>query len=321
MFNFVGGNSAKQQFKYHNMANSTFFSYPSGGDSCANMMSMLAPLIQRSGIDPNLVALMNNGGMGGNNGWWLIFVLLLWGRNGFNGYNDGSVSVPQMLTNSEGREFLMQAINGNTSAINSLASTVNCDINSVKGVLNTIQSAICNVSNQTGMGFAQVTNAITNGDMQLMNQLASCCCDVKQLVTTQGYENRINNIEQTNTITKGFGDIAYATQSQTTALAANQDANTRAVLAKIDQVQDEAKNNEIANLRAQVATLTATAQRQVENQANFNPVYARLAEIEKHLPQTVTIPYSPVVGVPACSAFNAMYGNYPFGGRSGQIWS
>lgn len=298
------------------MANSTFFSYPSGGESCASMMSMLAPLIQRSGIDPNLVALMNNGGMGGGNGWWLIFVLLLWGRNGFN--NDGSVSVPQMLTNSEGREFLMSAINGNTNAINSLASTVNCDINSVKGVLNTLQSALCNISSQTGMGIAQITNAISNGDMQLMNQLASCCCDVKQLVTTLNYENRINNIEQTNTITKGFGDVQYGMQSQTTALAANQDANTRAILAKIDQVQDEAKNNEIANLRAQLATMSARAERQAE----LAPIYQQLNDIKCKQPETVTVPYSPVTPVPSCVAWNAaLYGNYPYGRQGGAIWS
>lgn len=293
------------------------FYFPDNGGNCANMMGMLAPLLNKSGVDPNLVAMMNNGGMGGNNAWWVILLILLF-RGGWNGYNnDGYVSVPQMLTNSEGREFLMSAISGNTNAVNSLSSTLNCDINSLKTALNTIQSAICNVSNQTGMGFAQVTNAINNGDMQLMNQLASCCCDVKQLVTTQNYENRINNIEQTNTITKGFGDIAYATQSQTTALAANQDANTRAVLAKIDQVQDEAKNNEIATLRAQLTASNSRAERQAE----LAPIYQALNDIQCKQPQTVTIPYSPVVGVPTCSAFNALYGNYPYGGRSGQIWS
>lgn len=295
------------------------FYFPDNGGNCANMMSMLAPLISKSGIDPNVLALMNNnGGFGGNNGWWIILILLLWNRGAWGGYgNDGSVSVPQMLTNSEGREFLMSAINGNTNAINSLASSLNCDINSVKGALNTIQSAICNISNQTGMGFAQVTNAINNGDMQLMNQLASCCCDIKQLVTTQGYETRINNIEQTNTITKGFGDVQYGMQSQTTALAANQDANARAIIAKIDQIEDSRKDREIATLTAQLTACNSRAERQAE----LAPIYKSLSDIQCKQVDTVTIPYSPVVGVPACSAFNALYGNYPYGRQSGQIWS
>lgn len=297
------------------------FYFPDNGGNCANIMGMLAPLISKSGVDPNVLALMNNnGGFGGNNAWWVILILLLF-RGGWNGYNnDGSVSVPQMLTNSEGREFLMSAINGNTNAINSLASTLNCDINSLKTALNTIQGAICNVGNQVGMTSAQIVNAINSGNMGIMNQLASCCCDVKQLVTTQNYENRINNIEQTNTITKGFGDIAYATQSQTTALAANQDANTRAVLAKIDQVQDEAKNNEIATLRAQLTASNSRAERQAE----LAPIYQALNDIQCRQPQTVTVPYSPVTPVPSCVAWNAALSTYGYpysGGRSGQIWS
>lgn len=44
-----------------------------------------------NGLDPNLLlsTVMNNGGFGGNGNWvWIIFLLLLFGRNGFGNNND-----------------------------------------------------------------------------------------------------------------------------------------------------------------------------------------------------------------------------------------
>lgn len=300
------------------MSDTKVFSFPEQGNSCANMMGMLAPLIQRSGIDPSVLAMMNNGGLGGNNGWWLIFVLLLWGRNGFNGgYNDGSVSVPQMLSNAEGREYLGSAITGNTNAINSLASTVNCDINSVKSALNTIQSAICSVGNQVGMSGQQIINAVQAGNTGIIQQLCNCCCDMKQTMTTQNYENRINNLQQSQLIQNGFSQVGFASAEQTCALKQNGNDNTNRIIAKLDAIEDSRKDREIAALTAQITAANSRAERQAE----LAPIYQQLNDIKCKQPETVTIPYSPVVGVPACSAFNALYGNYPYGGRSGQIWS
>lgn len=62
--------------------------YVFGQDS--NCMNWIAPLLQQRGIDPNVVAMMNNSGFGGNGNWILvIFQILLFGRNGFFcGYGD-----------------------------------------------------------------------------------------------------------------------------------------------------------------------------------------------------------------------------------------
>lgn len=276
---------------------------------------------QGGGLDSNLLAaLMNNGGMGGN-GWWLIFVLLLWGRNGWGGYGngDGGVSVPQMLSNAEGRDYLMQAINGNTGAINSLASTMNCDINSVKTALNSIQSAICNVGNQVGMSGQQIINAVQAGNTSVIQQLCNCCCDMKNLVNTQGYENRINNLQQSQLIQNGFSQIGYASAEQTCALKQNANDNTNAIIAKLDAIEDSRKDREIANLTAQLTAANSRAERAAE----LAPIYKSLSDIECKQPNTVTIPYSPVTPVPNCVAWQAAYGlnGYGYGRQSGQIWS
>ena len=275
------------------------------------------------GIDPSILALMNNGGLGGNNGWWVILVLLLFGRNGWGGYGngDGSVSVPQMLSNAEGRDYLMQAINGNSAAVNSLASTLNCDINSVKGALNTIQSAICSVGNQVGMSGQQIINAVQAGNTSIIQQMCNCCCDLKNLVNTQGYENRINNLQQSQLIQNGFSQIGYASAEQTCALKQNANDNTNAIIAKLDAIEDSRKDREIANLTAQLTAANSRAERAAE----LAPIYKSLSDIECKQPKTESVYAPSVVGVPACQAFGALfgnlYGNYPYGRQGGAIWS
>ena len=57
--------------------------------SGAGMLGMLAPLLQKSGLDPNLLLAMNRnlGGFGGEGGWfiWVIFLFFLmgWGNGGW----------------------------------------------------------------------------------------------------------------------------------------------------------------------------------------------------------------------------------------------
>lgn len=267
-----------------------------------------------NGLDPNLLLNMN-GGMGnwGNNPLWALIFLAFIGRGGLwgNGDNSQLTAIQEQLNTNHGQTLLMDAIKGNAGSIHELATTIGCNQNAVTAAINSVQAAISNLGNQVGMGNAQVINAINNGNMTLANTLQSCCCDIKGLVQTQGYENRINNIEQSNMITKGFGDIAFATQSQTTALAANADANTRSVLAKLDQIEDSRKDREIASL---TAALTAANSR-AERQAELAPLYDAIKEVQCKQPNTITIPYSPVTPVPSCVTWNAaLYGGFPYGG-------
>ena len=64
--------------------------YVFGQDS--NYMNWLAPLLQQKGIDPSVLAMMNNGGFGNGNWIWVFFLILLFGRNGLSG------SIPEAAT-------------------------------------------------------------------------------------------------------------------------------------------------------------------------------------------------------------------------------
>ena len=43
------------------------------------IMSALVPLLQNQGIDPGVLALMNNNGFGGQGGWfiWILFLAMM----------------------------------------------------------------------------------------------------------------------------------------------------------------------------------------------------------------------------------------------------
>lgn len=279
---------------------------------------------------------MMNGGCGGyggmNNPIWAIIVLAFLrqlGYDGNGGYGAGCncltqnqlSAIQETLNTNQGNTLLMNAITSNGGGIKELSTALNCNHNAVTAAINAVQSAICSVGNQVGMTSAQVINAIQNGNMQLANTLQSCCCDVKNSITTQGYESRIATLNQTNqldraiagvdnTVIKGFCDTAYATQQQTNALAQNNDANTRAILAKLDQIEDSRKDREINALTAQVATLTSRAERQSE----LAPINKALADIQCRQVSTITVPNPSAVAVPACVAYNAgLYGAGQFG--------
>ena len=274
------------------------------------------------GANAMLPAMMMGGGFGGgmwNNPIWAIVFLAflrnggLWGDNNCGSGNCTTTqlsAIQETLASNQGQTLLMNAIHGNATSIKELASVIGCNFNAVQTAINGVQSAICNVGNQLGMSTAQIVNSINSGNASLANQLASCCCDVKQLVTNQGYESRIATMQQSNVIQNGFAQIGDASAAQTNALTQNNDANTRAVLAKLDQIEDSRKDREIASLTAQLATVNARAERQAE----LAPINKALADIQCRQVSTITVPNPSAIAVPTCLAYGAgLYGAGQFG--------
>ena len=284
-----------------------------------------------SQVDPNLLltTIMNNGGFGGNGNWiWILFLLVLFGRNGWNnGTGDGTGFLSNQITNTAGRDLLMQAIANNGTRLGELASTLNCDINSVKTAINTVQSAINQVGNQVGMSSADIKNAVTMGNMQLAQQIAQCCCDNKLLVQGMGYEGQIRDLQNTSAITgridqlsnnviQRFNTTSYQTAQQTCSLQNGLRDQTQTILNKLDAIEDSRKDREIADLTAKLTASTSRAERAAE----LAPIYKSLSDIQCKQPNTVTVPYQPFVTVPNCVAWNAAYNFFPYQ-QGSCIWS
>lgn len=157
--------------------------YVFGENGNNGMMSLLAPLMQKSGLDPNLLLAMNrnNGGFGGEGGWfmWVIFLFFLmgWGGNGWGfGRNNGG-GIANEINNDYGRSLLMDAIGGNRNALSNLATQLNCTEGQIQSAIAALTSQVQSVGNQVGMSGMQVINALQQGNMQIAQQIANCCCE------------------------------------------------------------------------------------------------------------------------------------------------
>lgn len=272
-----------------------------------------------SSLDPNLVAMMNGGGGFGGNGfnnpfWALVLLAFLRNNFGWGGDGNGGNCSAAFVSSQLG-----QAIAGNANALSNLSTHLDCSIGQVQTGIAALQSAIQSVANQTGMSGMQVINAIQSGNTAIANQISQCCCDNKLLTTSQGYENRISNLQQSQLIQNGFNQIGYAAAEQTCAIKQNQTDNTSRVLAKLDAIEDSRKDREISSLTAALTAANSRAERQSE----LAPIYKALADIQCKQPSTFNVPYQPFTAIPNCVAYQmGLYGGFPCGPNSyGSIWS
>lgn len=296
------------------MSESKTFILPDG-QGCGSMMPLLASLCQQRGIDPNvLLAAKNNNGFCGEGGWfmWVIFLFFLmgWGGNGF-GWGNQNGNLPNLINNDAGRELLMSAIQGNGNAIGQLATTLNCDINQVNSALQALATQLQGVGNQVGMSGMQVINAIQSGNAQIASQLAQCCCDNKMLICqqTNTLQSAINGV--CNAMERGFSDNAFRMNTLACDLKTSANDNTRAILGKLDQIEDSRKDREIASLTAQ---LTASQSR-AERQSELQPIYKALADIQGKQPNTVPVQWPQIKAfqeTPLCAtgSINYIYPNF-----------
>lgn len=274
------------------MSESKTFILPDGGQS-GSMMPLLASLCQKQGVDPNVLLATRNNGFGGDSSWilWVIFLLMFTGDNGF-GFGNRNGNLPNMINNNAGRELLMNAIQGNGNAIGQLATTLNCDI---KQINSTLQA---------------MATQLQNSNAQLASQLAQCCCDNKMAICqqTNTLQSTINGVG--NSMERGFSDNAFRMNTLACDLKTNANDNTRAILGKLDQIEDSRKDREIASLTAQ---LTASQSR-AERQSELQPIYKALADIQGKQPNTVPVQWPQIKAFqenPLCaSSVNLLYNPY-----------
>ncbi len=285
------------------------------------MMSLLAPLLQRNGLDPNLLLAMNKNGNGWGDGsgfMWVIFLFFLmgWGGNGWGGFGgNGRGAIANEINNDYGRSLLMDAIGGNRNALSNLATQLNCTEGQIQSAISALTSQVQSVGNQVGMSGMQTINALQQGNMQIAQQLANCCCE-NRLATcqqTNTLQNSINNVAVGQE--RGFANVAYETQRQTCDLHNAIKDSTQTIVNGQQQAVMRELQNKIDSLREENSTFKSSAMTsQIVGQA-LAPVNAVLAGLQKEVgeikcaqPNTVTVPYQPFVTVPNCVA--AQYGLY-----------
>lgn len=274
------------------------------------------------GVDPNVLAMLNgNGGFGGQNGIWGVIYLAIvasifgWNNGGFGGFGGrGGNGIPAELAGNAGRELLMQAIQGNASAINQIASTLNCSSQQ-------IESALCNIQNSVGLTGTQIINAIQSGNSGIINQLSTCCCNILQSIERQGAATQLQNCQNMNTLTREMNDNTRDLQAAT-------QAQTQAILAKLDAAETRVLQDKLDSERQKSATLAAQLNNEHQTQAIMGSVAQQVAplsaalqalqsDVEKvkcSLPPTISVPYPTVTAVNTdlyrAAAYGAAAGGY-----------
>ena len=274
------------------------------GSGQGGMMSLIAPLLQQRGLDPNLLVAMNRGGgFGSNEGSWFIWLLFILcfcgcGGNGFGFGNNGRGGLANEINNDYGRGLLMDAIGGNRNALSNLATQLNCTEGQIQSAISALTSQVQSVGNQVGMSGMQTINALQQGNMQIAQQIANCCCQTNNNITTQGYENKLAICHQTHSI----NDNANANALM---LRDTNQSNHLALMGKLDQMQTQAMQDKLDALREKNSALVAQISNEHQTQALqayqaqiITPVNAALAALQAEvagikckLPNTVSVPY------------------------------
>lgn len=253
---------------------------------------------QNRNSDPMAMAAMMNGGMG--NQWnnpfiylvWMMFANRFW-NNGSEGQNADLSRQLQTLqgtvADNHNNDLALQAINGNRDALGQLAQTFNTSLGNISQAVCAVRSAIEQVGGQVGYSAESVKNAIALGDANIVSKMQDCCCQNKQLVVEQGYQNQLATERQTNTITtqmsaqhsadmlqdanyhaallsridqlangvtQGFANVGYQAEKNTSAIVQANNANTQRILDQMCANQTQVLRDTIADKDRQLQTQT-----------------------------------------------------------------
>ena len=305
------------------MDDSKIFMFPDGGTKQTSDVNSLLPLL-----------MMNCGGMNGGGWMWIIFLFFLYPlmRNGglFGnacGNGNGCLGpLANMVNNNDGRDLLMQAINGNGAAIQNLANMFNTSTDMIQAAINQVNNGITQVGCKIDSSTGALLNAGTQNTMTLAQQLANCCCNLKTMISDTSHQSQLETLRQTDTIkesvngvgnvvTRGFSDVGYALRDQTCNLEKSIDVVGDRVIAKLDANEKAAMQDKINALQTQLTTEHQSGVIAQQIAAAVNPIAAAVQEIKCAQPQTVTVPYQPFQAVPNCVAYQ--YGMYNNGNLNG----
>lgn len=149
-------------------------------------------------------------------------------------------------------------------------------------------------------------NTLNNNAVALQNAINNDTIKTQEGFTTVTFQNQTQQANTQRAISDGVQNLKDATNSQTSQ-----------ILAKLDSIEDARKDREINSLTAQLAAVTARAEREAEIQ----PIIKQLDAIQCKQPSTITLQNPNAVAVPSCVAWQMGYGMNPYFNQPGSIWS
>lgn len=245
----------------------------------------ILPMIGNGSNDTaTAMAMMNN------NPWMYLVMLALFGGGNYGWGNRGAGvdgvldaetqsklnALSNQINDNNNNQWAREAIQGNTFAISQLSQSLGINYNALQGAISGVQMAISQLGSASGMGFAGVTNAINLGNLNLVQQLKDCCCNIKTQILEQGYDGRIETINQTNEL-------------QTSMRVEN--GLTRAEIASFRQAWENARYNDVVADKTRLQTELDLIRTQQTEAALVLPIQQELQSLKMQM-QTFVNTYS-----------------------------
>lgn len=202
----------------------------------------------------------DDGFMGGNSAWWIIILFLFcfaggWNNGGlFGGSSTGSGITDGYILTSDFANIerkLDSVNNGICDGFYAMNTGMLNGFNATQNSIQTAQAGITAAINNNTVEAMQNTNAIGVQLTSLGTQMADCCCNLRFQSATQASDLNYRLAEQSCQTRQAIADA-------TTAITANQDANTRSILDFLTQ-------DKIATLTAENQSLKFAASQEAQN--------------------------------------------------------
>lgn len=150
------------------------------------------------------------------------------------------------MADNQNSNLLMDAVKGNASSINQLASNLNCDFNTLNSAICDVRGGIDKLSGQVGFSAERIVNAVQSGQASVVSALQNCCCQTQKEILnlkgdmnlgmcqqTNALQNAINFVN--NSVERGFSSTAFqAQQDKCDLIRAGQD-NTQRIIDTLNQ--------------------------------------------------------------------------------------
>ena len=235
---------------------------------------------------------------GGNAAWWLI-ILLLFANNGWGGFGFGNGiggMAPMMIGSQQSSEvqrgFDQSAIMGSLNGITSAMSTgfSNAEISRCNAQANVLQT----LNNNQAATLASM-NALSAG-------LQNCCCENRAGLADLKYTVATENCADRTALNEGLTSMMMANNANTQAIVNATNAGIQTVMDKICQLELDGKDQQIANLTAQLNEANRRASQNDQTAQILASQAAQTAALEQYL-RPVPMP-AYVVQNPNCCSQN-----------------
>ena len=204
-----------------------------------------------------------NGGFGFGGDWaWILLLLVLFGGNGWGGGFGGG-----MFGNDGLYPWMNQSNQISDGFRDQMLGT------QINGIQNSITTGFGDVQNSLCNGFAGVNAAITNAQMNnmqnvfsLQSALQNCCCENRAATQDLKYTVATENCADRAAISDGIRDILV-----------NQTSNTQRILDQMCNDKIDAKNEKIADLERQLTAANLAASQIAQTSQITDSIYNRLS--------------------------------------------